>query len=538
VAGPSAAGPIPPWRRDLQRLGPILGGLLAAVLAGIGCAAATPQPATSTEHRAAEILSRAIRFRTVNPPGDEAPLAAYFTGLLQGSGVEARLVATPGADSGAGRAAAWARLPGSAGRPPVVLLSHLDVVPADPAAWRVDPFAGVREGGYVVGRGAQDAKGVAVLHLLALLELARRHERLERDVIFLATPDEETGGIDGAGWLARERRDLLGGARYLLTEGGGVLTRPGSPAAWHVAVTEKTPCWLRITARGRPGHSSVPARDAAVPKLLAALEPIRSLQPEVRVVPAVARMFAALAPVAPADDAAGFADLAFALESDAGFRERFLGQPNYAALVRDTLNITVLEGAAGTNVLPARAAAHLDARLLPGARCDGFAARIRSRVAAPGVSVEELLSFASGSSPRATPLYDSIEAVARATEPGAVVIPRVVAGFTDAHWFREIGLVAYGFVPRWHRVGEPRGVHGPNERISVENLERGVTTLIAILEELDRREDGSTTEADQSSASSWTTRWSVSKSVSTSSTSRQEKAMRRSLGEVAIRPTP
>jgi acetylornithine deacetylase/succinyl-diaminopimelate desuccinylase-like protein len=148
----------------------------------------------------------------------------------------------------------------------------------------------------------------------------------------------------------------------------------------------------------------------------------------------------------------------------------------------------VLEGSSRTNVIPPTAAAHVDARLLPGESCSAFATHVRTIITDPGVSVEPILSFPSRTSSADTPLFHAIERVARAADPGAVVVPRVISGFTDAHYFRDRGLVAYGFVPRWRNAGEPWAVHGPDERISIENLERGVTTLIAILEELDRIE--------------------------------------------------
>lgn len=438
--------------------------------------------------QAAGILAQAIRFRTVNPPGDEGPLAAYFATILKASGIDARVIPTPSGTSTVGRAAVWARLPGTGTRPPIVLLSHLDVVPASRSdGWDVDPFAGSVVGGKVIGRGALDAKGLAVVHLLTLTELARRQTRLDRDVVFLATPDEENGGLDGAGWLVRERPQLLLGAEYLLTEGGGINVDPaGGHEAWQVAVSEKSPCWLRVATQGRPGHASVPDDDAAVPRLLAALEPIRRRQSPLRVVPEVARMFRALAPLAPAEDASGFANLSDALAFDDVFRTRFLAEPAYAALVRDTLAITMLEGGPRTNVVPAEASAHLDARLLPGGRCEDFAVEIAELAAPSGAEVQIVLAFAAVSSPADTPLYRAIGTVARRRDPGAVVVPRVLAGFTDAHFFRERGITAYGFVPRWQRRGEHRGIHGPNERITVKNLRKGVETLVAILEELDR----------------------------------------------------
>ena len=437
--------------------------------------------------RAARILAQAIRLESVNPPGDERPVAEYFVRLLREAGLEAALVETPPGDSQVGRAAAWGRLPGTGERRPLVLLSHLDVVPADPDAWQMDPFAGIRRGDLVIGRGALDAKGIAVVHLLAVSQLARRGTTLKRDVLFLSTPDEETGGMNGAGYLVRERSDLLLDAEYVLTEGGGVRTgAQGGPPVWGIAIIEKSPCWMRIVAHGTPGHSSAPPRDAAVPRLVAALERVRRLDHPIRVVPEVQRMFAALAPIALPEDAHGYTDLATSLVADPAFRSRFMAERANAALVRNSLSITVLQGAAVTNVLPREASAHLDGRLLPFERCDAFVDRVRQSAADSRITVETLLSFRSRSSRIDTPLYRAIRNIAGVTDPGAIVVPRMLAGFTDAHFFRDLGITAYGFVPRWHRGGEVRGIHAPGEHISLENLERGVNTLIAILEELDR----------------------------------------------------
>ena len=467
---------------------------LALLLAGLLCAcAADPKPVPAKPRvddlgpRAAAILAAAIRQRTVNPPGDEKSLALYYGGLLAGAGVKARVIETPSGTSRVGRAAAWGLLPGTDGRPPVVLLSHLDVVPADPRNWDRDPFAGIVDDGVIIGRGALDAKGVSVVHLLTMMELARRGTPLRRDLVFLATPDEESGGLDGAGFIVREHPELLSGARYLLTEGGSILRRGDEDTPiWGVAVTEKSPCWLRVVASGPPGHSSIPARDAAVPRLVAALERVRRMETPVEVVPEVARMFAALAPLASPEDRAGFRSLGRALARDPGFRGRFLSDRGQSALVRNTVTMTVLQGSPRTNVSPAEAIAHLDARLLPGQSCVVFGDRIRRVLADPGIRVEPLLSLPSRSSSTDTELYRAIETVAERTEPGALVVPRVIAGFTDAHYFREMGLTAYGFVPRWHSEGEARGIHGANERVTVENLQRGILTLIEILQELDR----------------------------------------------------
>ena len=442
----------------------------------------------SLEDAAGRILARAIRFETANPPGDEGPLAEYLVGVLKREGIEARLIRTPPGSSRVGRAAVWARVRGSGAGRPVVLLSHLDVVPAKPGEWAVGPFEGVVAGGYVVGRGSLDAKGIAVVHLLALVELARRPAALGRDVILLAVPDEETGGTLGSGWLVEEHPDLIRGAEFLLGEGGAVLPGQGSaPDLWGVALSEKSPCWIEVVARGRAGHGSAATGVGAIPTLIRALEGVRRMEHALRVTPEVARMFAALAPYAAPEDRAGLSQLGAALENDPDFRARFLAEPGRAALVRNTLEITVLEAGETTNVVPAEARAELDARLLPGEHCDAFAESVR-RAAGPGeVELRVMLDFETRASPIDSELYRAIERVAARSERPAVVVPRVIAGFNDAHYFREHGMIAYGFVPRWLDPRDTRGIHGPNERISLQNLTRGVNVLVEILEELDRR---------------------------------------------------
>jgi acetylornithine deacetylase/succinyl-diaminopimelate desuccinylase-like protein len=368
-----------------------------------------------------------------------------------------------------------------------VLLSHLDVVPANESQWKIGPFEGVITGDSVVGRGALDAKGIAVVHLLALVKLARQGPVLERDVIFLATPDEENGGRDGARYLAQERSELLRGAEFVLTEGGGILPGEGeTPDLWGVAFAEKSPCWIEMVASGAPGHGSTPRTDAAVPRLIAALDRVRRIETEIRVTPEAERMFAALAPFAAPEDRASFADLGAALGTDPEFRERFLSDARSAARVRNTIAITVLEGSVRTNVVPAEARARLDARLLPGESCEGFIAEIRRVVGDPQVSLKPLLSPGARSSPLDTELFRAIEAVAARSDSPSAVVPRMIAGFTDAHHFRALGIVAYGFVPRRLRPHETRGVHGSDESVSIDNLVLGVETTVEILKELGR----------------------------------------------------
>lgn len=468
--------------------------MAAGIAVGLGgCAGGLrgndyPDPSEDLGGAAAALLSQAIQLVTVNPPGDERPVAELLVDVARRQGLEAEVIETPSQGSKVGRAAAWARLRGTGERRPVILLSHLDVVPADPQGWAVDPFRGLVAAGYVVGRGALDAKGLAVTQLLAMAELARRDRPLARDVILLATPDEETGGRYGAGYLTRRHRELLDDAEFLLTEGGGIMIgEDGGPNVWGVSVSEKTPCWTRLTAKGTGGHASTGGVHGPVPRLVAALERVRRIQTEVRVVPTVERMFAALAPFAEPEDRAALAHLSVALETDPEFRRRFLADESRAALVRNTIAITVLQAGSAPNVVPEEAIAELDVRLLPGDRCDVFLAGLRDVISDPNIRIDSILSFDAQGSPVDTALLAAIEDVAEEIDPHAVVVPRVIAGFTDAHYFRDLGIVSYGFVPRWLPPSESRGVHGSNERISIENLERGIDATVRILEELSKR---------------------------------------------------
>src|SRR5262249_46356115 len=153
--------------------------------------------------------------------------------------------------------------------------------------WRMPPFAGVRENGFVYGRGALDAKGVSVIQLEAMIALKRSGIPLARDVILLATADEDTGGKAGAGWVVEHRPELLADAEYLVTEGAHIHLRQGAKPVVQVAVAEKTPCWVQLTARGPSGHGSTPPPDTAVTRLVRALGRIQTYQAPLQVVPAV-----------------------------------------------------------------------------------------------------------------------------------------------------------------------------------------------------------------------------------------------------------
>lgn len=452
--------------------------LLLALLAG-GSPAAFATPGQSGAdfvllgQETVELLQEYLRIDTVNPPGNEMRAVRFLTRVLEREGIATEIV-----ESAGGRASLVARLTGDGSRGGhVVLLSHTDVVPADAAYWSQPPFEGRLVNGQIVGRGAADMKGYGIVQAMTMVALRRAGVQLGRDVVLMATADEETGGMEGAGWIAARRPDLLRGVEFVLTEGGGI-RRIGGRNAHFVEVTQKTPLWLRLRATGLAGHGSQAIRESATNRLIRALERIRNYRPQIRLVEPVARMLQASADLT-ADPARARALRTLDTNiGDPAFMEML--QDQFGNLLRSTVAITVLQGSAKTNVIGPEAIAELDCRLLPGESPDLFLATLRDVIDDPSISIEVLLRFESSASPVDTPLWRAIEEVARRRDPEAVLVPAVLAGFTDAHWFRERGIVAYGWAPILATPADGPA-HGVDESVSAESIRRAPQQLFELM---------------------------------------------------------
>ena len=423
--------------------------------------------------QAVEVLQSYLRIDSSNPPGNEAQAAAFLAHHLEDAGIPYEVF-----ESAPGRANLYARLHGDGSRGgAIVLLHHMDVVPVDDLSWNVDPFSGVVLNEFIYGRGVLDSKAYGAVQLVTFLALHEAGIPLGRDIILLATADEEAGGGLGAGHVAKHRPDLLEGAEFVLTEGGGARDVAGRQVHF-VEVSQKTPLWLRLRVTGPSGHGARPLRDSAVNRLVRALERIRIYRGEIKLVPAVAEALRARASY--------LVDPAMA----EAFRniETSIGDPAFLAalieemepLLRNTISITVLNGAPYTNVIPPEATADLDCRLLPGEDAHRFIATLVDVIDDPGIEIESLLAVRAAESRPGTPLWRALEATARAQDPAAILVPNVIPGFTDSHFFRELGIVAYGWTPF---VSSPREgpAHGANERMLVANVERGPSILRDLL---------------------------------------------------------
>ncbi len=425
-------------------------------------------PAVHAE--ALDILQRYLRIDTSNPPGNEAPAARFLGSLLEAEQIPCEYIETA-----PGREAVVARLRGDGSRRPLMLGNHLDVVPVEEEFWDVPPFGGVVRDGRVYGRGAVDMKGAGVMQLMAVLLLRRRREPLRRDVVFLATPDEEVGSAEGMRWLVEHRRDLFD-AEFALNEGGSGITDFAGREDGRIflaSVNEKSVGWLRLRVEGATGHASLPAADNSALRLIRALLRLADWDRGLHFEPGTARLVEQLSRAGllpPAADAEAFEQ---ALRSD----------PAALAMFINTLNVTVIDSGFKANVIPPRSEAVIDCRLLPGQTLDDWIDEVRERIDDPLVSVRpELDDFTSPpSSDWDTELFTALREVIEEAYEGAVVVPSVASFATDNRFLREIGVPSYGFIPCMLSAEERAGFHAHNEFLTVENLNSGCELMYEIV---------------------------------------------------------
>lgn len=444
-------------------------------------AAAQSSSSMSIEDEAVAWLQEFVRIDTVNPPGNEYRAVEFYSRIFAAEGI-----AFETAESAPGRGNIWARLEGG-DEPALILLQHTDVVPADMAYWTTEPLSGELRDGYILGRGARDMKGTGISHLAAFLSLHRAGLPLNRDVVFVASADEEAGGDFGVGWLIENRPQIFEGAGLLLNEGGSgsrTLNGTAEDVVFGVEVTQKVPVWLRLTAVDVPGHGSAPRTTSSVTRIVDALSILRENPFPPRIIAPVDAYFKGLAVGRTDDWGAAFSNMTLAVQ-DPEFLAR-LQEDNAGrhGLTRDTCSMTRMSGSSKINVVPPEAWAELDCRILPDRPFEEFVAGVESLVAETGVEVEVLMAFTPAISDTTSRLFSAIERVTRELHPGSRVLPSVSTGFTDSHFTRDKGIVSYGFDPIITPVGEATGVHGNDERINVDAFRRGISDMRAIVRDV------------------------------------------------------
>ena len=424
------------------------------------------------------LLQSLIRFDTTNPPGNELPLAEFIMSLLRGEGVDTKLlVPSPN------RAAVVARLRGDGRERPIILLSHMDVVGVEREMWSADPFEGVVRDGYLYGRGAIDDKGMLAANLMTMLLLQRRMARgeleLKRDVIFVTTSDEETGGKDGIQWLVTNHRDLLD-AEFAINEGGRTRIIEGGRRYLAIQTAEKIPHQVTVSARGPAGHAAIPLAGNAIFALARALEKIGRYMEPVTLIDTTRRFFGELAGVWPApEEREAMVDLVADDESRAARGAEILARtPVFDAVMRNGISPTRLLGGVAGNVIPAEASAVLNVRTVPGQAIEDVVRRLEKFVGDPVIEITVASHGAEApASDAASPMFRAIEQAARNLDPEMAVVPYLSTGGTDSAHLRRIGIQSYGILPFPMMQSDEERMHGHDERVPVKSLHFG-TRLI------------------------------------------------------------
>src|ERR1051325_1396304 len=315
----------------------LTGVLRIAVLHGVARAQNRGIDWPRYQDMAVDLMQQYLRVNPSNTPGNELEAAKFFKKIFDQYGIENEIF-----EYKPGRANIIARLKGNGSKRPIILLSHMDVVTAEPASWEVDPFAAIIKNDSIYGRGALDMKGEGLLHLMTMILLKQEGPSLSRDVIFLGTADEEVDD-EGSLWMIANKADLFKDAEYLLTEGGDNLLENGSVKIVGVDVAEKAPLWLRLTATGLPGHGSRPVSDSATNRLIRAMNRILDWETPGKLLPALEQYFKDVAPLQQEPLRSQFANIRESLK-DPAFAKLLTSQREYNFLLRNTISITMLSG--------------------------------------------------------------------------------------------------------------------------------------------------------------------------------------------------
>lgn len=420
-------------------------------------------------------LQALLRIDTSNPPGNETPAAEYLAELLRAHRIEPLLLGRAPS-----RKCLVARLKGDGTAAPLLLSAHLDVVPAEAHRWRHPPFGGVIAEGYLWGRGAIDMKHMAVMAALCLARLKDAGLRLRRDLIFAAVADEEMGCDEGSRFLAMEHPELVR-AEYALTEVGGFSLHLGGRRLYPIQVAEKGLAWLRMSARGTPGHGSMPRRDSALLRLAEAVARLGRSELPLHITPPAETYLRAVAATQPG--LAGILLKGLTSQTLAPHLLRLLPDPSAARAIRavlgNTASPTVFRAGTKTNVIPGEASCEIDGRLVAGQTAASLIQELR-RIVGPGLEIEVLREAPAISTEPAAPIWDALCASLRRYDPEAVPVPYMIPGFTDAQAWTALGTRVYGFAPVRLPPDGPRFAdlfHGDDERIPIDGLGFGISVL-------------------------------------------------------------
>jgi acetylornithine deacetylase/succinyl-diaminopimelate desuccinylase-like protein len=431
---------------------------------------ALSQPLITAEDEVTDLLVELIRINTSNPTHPERPAAEWVAEKLDEVGIESQII-----EAAPGRASTIARIQGSdPTRAPLLIHGHLDVVPADPSEWSVDPFAGEVKDDYVWGRGAIDMKDMDAMTLALVREWQRTGRTPPRDIVLAFVSDEEAGGAQGAHYLVDKHRDLFADCTEAISEVGGFsVSLDERTRLYLIQTAEKGINWLRLKASGPPGHGSLVHRDNAVTRLAEAVSRIGAYEWPVVVTDTVRATIAGLAEFLGRDIDADDVESWLPMLGEAA---RMIG-----ATIRNTTNPTMLDAGYKANVIPSKAEATIDARFLPGQE-DALLETIDGLLG-EGVEREFIVRDIAVETGFDGALVDAMCAALRAEDPGGHPLPYLMSGGTDAKSFSTLGMRCFGFSPLLlpPDLNFMALFHGIDERVPVDGLKFGVRVLDRLL---------------------------------------------------------
>jgi acetylornithine deacetylase/succinyl-diaminopimelate desuccinylase-like protein len=425
-------------------------------------------------------LADMIRINTSNPPGNEMAVAKYVSAILQKEGISNEVVEIlPGRGVVIGRLQAGP-LPDPANA--LLLVAHQDTVGVDPTKWSVDPFGAVIRDGYLYGRGSIDDKGMLAANLATMVALKRTGARLGRDVIFLATADEEGHGAASIKVVIEKYWDKIACA-YALNEGGRVALKDGKVQYVGIQASEKVRYNVIVTATGPSGHGSMPRPDNAVVHLAAAIAKLGTYQVPADPNTITRRYFEQLAKIEENDTAKWMRALEQPERADLAVKHLSEESPMWNSMLRDSVVPTIINAGFRNNVIPSEATANLNVRMLPGHSIDELIGQFGKLVSDPQIRFQLAPDPGENAPPSdiTTPLYKTIERIAPQDFPGAIALPFLSTGATDSAYLRLHKVQAYGLDPFPLTESDDARMHGDDERIPLDSFRKGVIFLYHVV---------------------------------------------------------
>ena len=428
---------------------------------------------------AVELLQQLIRFDTTNPPGNEAECITFVRSVLEDAGCEVELYAKDPA-----RPNLISRLRGNGGRAPLLLQGHVDVVTTATQDWTQPPFGGELVDGWVWGRGALDMKGGVAMMMSAFVRAAHEGTELPGDVILCVLADEENGGDYGAKFLVEEHPELFDGARYSLGEFGGFTLEIAGTRIYPIQVAEKQICWLKARVPGRGGHGAMPQHGGTMARLAKFLRDLDRRRTPIHVTPIARAMIEGIAAAVPRTNRNVLRALLNPRLTDRVLP--LLGEraASMEGLLRNTVNATIILASDKVNVVPSVIGVELDCRALPGFTPADVMQEVQTLV---GDDIElELIRYDAGPPEPRLEQFETLAQILRELEPGAVPVPMLQGGVTDARFFAQLGIQNYGFLPL-RLPGDFRFtglIHAADERVPADAIEFGTEAVFRALQRL------------------------------------------------------